>query len=151
MYAIHEVFDLHCDLKGLTFCSLDELRSSHVRSRGDSALGRAAHRLLQMVCGPGGIMVNQNRRWMPAFASLLAAGINKHGADMNAYMRWLDNVSDRGFADELVVAATAQLLSIAIRAVPCTPATCQSSWSIAQHPCASVAGETLIGDNMFKH
>ena len=50
------------------------------------------------------------------------------------YHRWLDKVSVNEFADELILAATAEYLKLFIVVVPYTPPGAAGQWAISEHP-----------------
>ena len=55
-------------------------------------------------------------------------------ATTEMYHRWLDKVSVNEFADELILAATAEYLKLCIVVVPYTPPDAESQWAISEHP-----------------
>ena len=62
----------------------------------------------------------------------------RHRSDLDTFRSWLARVADKEFADELVLAATAQYLRICIRTVPFTPSDSFSPWAIMEHPCQDI-------------
>ena len=69
-----------------------------------------------------------------AFAALQAAAPGSPSATTEMYHRWLDKVSVNEFADELILAATAEYLKLCIVVVPYTPPDAESQWAISEHP-----------------
>jgi hypothetical protein len=121
---------------------------------GDDALGELAHRLRMLIAGTRGYMTQHEALWSPSFVALQCAGCVYENTDLNTYQAWLERVSVREFADELVLAATARCLRLCIRTVPYTPPG-QDQWAIIEHPCFSVRDElgydptrvVLLGNN----
>jgi hypothetical protein len=101
----------------------------HDQNPGQGLIGHLADRLRQMVCGPEGFMrqADQRARRGPAFAAV--QGLNLQDGSMASYSTWLTSVAENQFADELVLAATADLLHICISTVPS-----RAHWTIAHHP-----------------
>jgi hypothetical protein len=99
-------------------------------------LGKLAHRLRTLVCSDQGFM-RQNAQllvWAPAFAGLQAVGLHGRVASFDDYKIWLSRVSVHEFADELVLAATAQFIRATIITVPRAPPSAQNQWRISSHP-----------------
>ena len=76
----------------------------------------------------------QMRTFGIAFAALQAAAPGSPSATTEMYHRWLDKVSVNEFADELILAATAEYLKLCIVVVPYTPPDAESQWAISEHP-----------------
>ena len=74
--------------------------------------------------------------WAPAFASMQRLGRYGAASSLADYKRRLVRVSEREFADELVLAATAELLRVCIVTIPFTPPSSGMPWAISEHPCA---------------
>jgi len=81
-----------------------------------------------------------------AFAALQASAPDSQGATTESYNRWLDKVSVNEFADELILAATAEYLKLCIVIVPYTPPTAESQWAISEHPCTEARQEQNIDE-----
>ena len=69
-----------------------------------------------------------------AFAALQASAPGSQSATNEQYHRWLDKVSVNEFADELILAATAEYLKLFIVVVPYTPPDAAGQWAISGHP-----------------
>jgi hypothetical protein len=125
---------LAADVHALHSEDLAALTSRH--PKGMDALGTLAHRLRTLVCSEDGFMRQraQLRVWAPAFAGLQAVGLHGRVASLDDYKTWLSRVSTHEFADELVLAATAQLIRVFIITVPYTPASALNQWRISSHP-----------------
>jgi hypothetical protein len=126
--------ELAADVHALRVQNLAALTSRH--PKGMDALGKLAHRLRMLVCSEEGFMRQsaQLRIWAPAFAGLQAVGVHRRVASFDDYKAWLLRVSDHEFADELVLAATAQCIRAFIITVPYTPPSAQIPWRICSHP-----------------
>jgi hypothetical protein len=110
--------------------------NTHRPLLGTDELGKCAHALRVMVTGgPHSVMLQNSRTWYPAFACLQGAAPSQTSATLSDFHSWLLKVASTDFADELVVAATAQLLRLCIRIVPHTPPDAQRPWAIVEHPC----------------
>ena len=100
-------------------------------------LGKAASTLRAWVTGAEGYMRAPERMntWTIAFAALQASSPVGDGMSAQQYLRWLDKVCCNEFADELILAATAEYLKLRIVVLPYTPSDSPSQWAIAEHPC----------------
>jgi hypothetical protein len=125
---------LAADVHALHSQDLAALTSRH--PKGMDALGTLAHRLRMLVCSEDGFMRQsaQLRVWAPAFAGLQAVGLHGRVASLADYKTWLSRVSTHEFADELVLAATAQFIRAFIITVPYTPPSALNQWRISSHP-----------------
>ena len=86
------------------------------------------------------------RTWAPAFASMQRLGRHGAASSLADYKRWLVRVSEREFADELVLAATAELLRVCSVTIPFTPPSSSVPWAISEHPCADRRHELNFSD-----
>jgi hypothetical protein len=122
------------DVHALRTQELMALSSRH--PRGMDCIGMLAHRLRTLVCSERGYMrrSDQLRVWAPAFAGLQAVAVSGSVASFGDYKRWLQRVSEHEFADELVLAATAQFIRVAVTTIPYTPPTAKDPWRISSHP-----------------
>ena len=73
--------------------------------------------------------------WGVAFAALQASALGSEGVTPQQCHRWLDKVSCNEFADELILAATAEYLKLCIVVVPYAPPSAVDQWAISEHPC----------------
>ena len=97
-------------------------------------IGCIAQALRTLVCGPSGFMrlPQQRLRFLPFFAETQANFFQRcEAASLEAYDEWLNRVTDREPADELVLVAIGELLQVTVIAVPCTPLN-SKPWGIAQ-------------------
>ena len=65
-------------------------------------------------------------KWTPAFAQLQHE--QECSASFSDYKAWVNKVSTHEFADELILAATADMLQLDLVVVPYTPAGSASQW-----------------------
>ena len=107
---------------------------------GEDALGEIAQKLRLLVTGPDGYLRDPQHMstWGLAFAALQASAPGAQGVTPQQYHRWLDKVSRNEFADELILAATAEYLKVCIVVVPYTPPEAVDEWVISEHPCREV-------------
>jgi hypothetical protein len=89
---------------------------------GVHPLGKLARRLRELVCGSNGFLLQSINvlKWAPAFAQL------QH--EFSDYKAWVNKVGTHEFADELILAATADMLQLDLVVVPYTPAGSASQW-----------------------
>ena len=87
--------------------------------------------------GPNGYLreLQHMNTWGVAFAALQASAPGARGVTPQQYHHWLDKVSQCEFADELILAATAEYLKLCIVVVPYTPSSAAQPWAISEHPC----------------
>ncbi len=90
-----------------------------------------------LVTGPNGYLreLQHMNTWGVAFAALQASAPGARGVTPQQYHHWLDKVSQCEFADELILAATAEYLKLCIVVVPYTPSSAAQPWAISEHPC----------------
>jgi hypothetical protein len=134
-YDNQELNALAVQVHALRATPLTDFGSEKRAKAGMDDVGRLAHRLRCQVAGQNGFMMSKQHVWKPAFAGLQSAGSGGQPTDLASYTTWLSKAAWSEFADELVLAATAQYLSICIRTVPFTPATAAAKWTITEHPC----------------
>ena len=118
------------------------------RRGGNDDFGEVAKQLRVLVTGSDGYLrgETQMRTFGIAFAALQASAPASQGATTESYNRWLDKVSVNEFADELILAATAEYLKLCIVIVPYTPPTAESQWAISEHPCTEARQEQNIDE-----
>jgi len=107
------------------------------RHGGEDAFGKVAENLRLLVTGSNGYLRDLQcmRTWGLAFAALQASAPGSQSATTQQYYRWLDKVSVHEFADDLILAATAEYIKLCIVVVPYTPPSATNPWPISEHPC----------------
>ena len=123
-----ELLDLIEDVQALKAIDLIVLQSEAQRLEGVDPLGKLARRLRELVCGPTGFMLQATNlpRWAPAFAHLQQQ--QDCSASFSDCITWVRKVSTHEFADELILAATADMLQLDLVVVPYTPPGSTSQW-----------------------
>ena len=118
------------------------------RRGGNDDFGKVVEQLRVLVTGADGYLRGETkmRTFGIAFAALQASAPATQGATTESYNRWLDKVSVNEFADELILAATAEYLKLCIVIVPYTPPTAESQWAISEHPCTAARQEQNIDE-----
>jgi len=113
-----DVSDFLADAQALKAIDLTVLKAEIRQLEGVHPLGKLARRLRELVCGSNGFLLQSINvlKWAPAFASF------------SDYKAWVNNVSTHEFADELILAATADMLQLDLVVVPYTPAGSASQW-----------------------
>jgi hypothetical protein len=131
----HGTFDcdtetLLSDIQMLGEINLEDMIQEHRPLYGDDSLGKLAKRLRHLVCGQSGFMLqpSQVRKWAPAFAYLQQQ--HEFGASFSDYTAWVNRVASTEYADELVLAATAEMLQLDLVVIPYTPPGSASQWAI---------------------
>ena len=121
------------EVEVLTGVTGEELARRRTRKSRDDAVGLAADRLRELVCGPeSGFMREQEQEAVFAQAHAATTCVARSMGDvgpLEAYRRWLRRVRADEFADELVLTATARLLGVCIVVVPSRP-----GWVVRAHP-----------------
>lgn len=135
-YDASELVNLQEEVLQLAHCLPADFNYVNRQAWQDD-LGEAASKLRALVTGPDGYMRAPERMktWTIAFAALQASSPDGEGMTTQQYYRWLDKVSCNEFADELILAATAEYLKLCIVVVPYTPSDAPSQWAIVEHPC----------------
>ena len=118
------------DIQLLSAINLEDMLREQRPVYGDDALGKLAKRLRHLVCGKSGFMLHQSqvRKFAPAFAYLQQQ--HDFGASFSDYTAWVGRVASHEYADELVLAATAQMLQLDLVVIPYTPPGAKSQWAI---------------------
>jgi hypothetical protein len=123
-----EVLDFLQGTEALKGIDLAVLKSGTNRLEGVDSLGKLARRLRELVCGPSGFMLQAMnlQKWAPAFGQLQQH--HECSSSFSDYRAWVSKVSTHEFADELIVAATADMLQLDLVVVPYTPPRAVSQW-----------------------
>ena len=141
-----ELLELIEDVQALKAIDLIVLKSEAQRLEGVDPLGKLARRLRELVCGPTGFMLQATNlpRWAPAFAHLQQQ--QDCSASFSDYVTWVRKVSTHEFADELILAATADMLQLDLVVVPYTPPGSTSQWMPwwSQHSSQEQSNQTTI-------
>ena len=134
--------------RALDLRSLDRARSSVIK---DSPLGCLAAALREFFCGGDSavlLRMDMFTRIYEASACLEASGPRRTIA---TYKAWVERLSQREYADELVVVAVAMEFGIRIVCVPFTPQQAPQPWSVSTYPNADTMVESdctiLLGNN----
>ena len=122
------VSDFLADAQALKAIDLTFLKAEIRQLEGVHPLGKLARRLRELVCGSSGFMLQPINlvKWAPAFAQLQHE--QECSASFSDYKTWVNKVSTHEFADELILAATADMLQLDLVVVPYTPAGSASQW-----------------------
>ena len=122
------VSDFLADAQALKAIDLTVLKAEISQLEGVHPLGKLARRLRELVCGSNGFMLQPINllKWAPAFAQLQHE--QECSASFSDYKTWVNKVSTHEFADELILAAAADMLQLDLVVVPYTPAGSASQW-----------------------
>jgi hypothetical protein len=123
-----DISDFLADTQALKAIELTVLKAETRQREGYHPLGQLARRLRQLVCGSNRFMMKPTNlpKWAPAFAQLQQE--QECSASFSDYMTWVKKVSSHEFADELILAATADMLQLDLVVVPYTPPGSASQW-----------------------